>query len=381
MSKRMFGTARRLPSGRWQARYRDGSGRRVTAPQTFPTKGDAGRFLAGMEADMARGAYLDPRAGRITVGSWAESWLARPGKRGASTARDCQGLNAFLPAIGRTPVSALTPAQVQTAVDARSRVAAPATVARDFSALRACLNAAVDADMILRSPARKVALPRVQAPDRPELTPGDLARLIDEVPDSYRTLVLVGAVLGLRWGEAIGLRVRDVDFLRRTITVAQTVEELAGHLRIVSEGKSRAALRTMAIPPFLVDALAGHLADHRRGQGLENLVFVGPKGGILRRRFGERILAPAVARAGLPSSVTFHALRHVAVTAMADAGVPFNVTRGRAGHATAKLTMELYAHRGDAGDKQAAALLEGHFAGAFSAGWGTGGARTGCGDA
>ena len=52
-SKRQFGAIRRLTSGRWQARYRDGGGRMVTAPQTFATKGDAGRFLATVEADLA----------------------------------------------------------------------------------------------------------------------------------------------------------------------------------------------------------------------------------------------------------------------------------------------------------------------------------------
>lgn len=55
MSKRrQFGKIRRLPSGRWQARYRDGSGQEVAAPYTFTTKADAGRFLARVQADMDR---------------------------------------------------------------------------------------------------------------------------------------------------------------------------------------------------------------------------------------------------------------------------------------------------------------------------------------
>ena len=55
-----------------------------------------------------------------------------------------------------------------------------------------------------------------------------------EVPEHYQALVLVGAVLGLRWGEAVGLRVRDVDFMRHTVTIAQTVEELSGCLLYTS---------------------------------------------------------------------------------------------------------------------------------------------------
>lgn len=59
--KRQFGTVRRLPSGRWQARYRDGSGQMFSAPSTFPTKTDAARFVAVVEADIARRLYIDPR--------------------------------------------------------------------------------------------------------------------------------------------------------------------------------------------------------------------------------------------------------------------------------------------------------------------------------
>jgi integrase len=86
---------------------------------------------------------------------------------------------------------------------------------------------------------------------------------VKEVPEHYRALVLVGAVLGLRWGEAVGLRVRDVDFMRHTVTIAQTVEELSGHMRIVPEAKTRSSLRTLAVPVFLMDELTRHLQQHR----------------------------------------------------------------------------------------------------------------------
>jgi hypothetical protein len=58
---RSFGTARRLPSGRWQVRYYDQAGIRHTAPRTFPSKADANRYLAQVEADLLRGAWTDPR--------------------------------------------------------------------------------------------------------------------------------------------------------------------------------------------------------------------------------------------------------------------------------------------------------------------------------
>lgn len=363
MTRRQFGRIRRLPSGRWQARYPMGDGRLRAAPRTFATKGDASRYLSTVETDIARGQYLDPRAGQVTFAQWADQWLGRPGKRANSVVRDRQALQVFMAELGPRPLSSITPMHVQAVVDARSRTAAPATVARDFSALRAVFNAAVDADVIGRSPARNVALPRPLHTRRVTLTPGDLQRLAAEVPGHYRVLVLVAGVLGLRWGETIGLRVRDVDFLRRTVTVAQVVEETAGHLTIVPEAKSVAGLRTLSAPRFLIEELAQHLAVYRSeiGDDLDALMFVGPRGGTLRRRFGERVFAPAVARAGLDKSLTFHGLRHAAITAMVEVGIHPRVMQGRAGHATSKLTMELYAHVPESADREAADALDRYY--------------------
>jgi integrase len=198
------------------------------------------------------------------------------------------------------------------------------------------------------------------------IDPKQLRRLVDELPEHYQTLVLTAGVLGLAWEEVVALRVRDVDFMRRTVTVAQTVEELAGHLRIVPEGKRKARLRTMAAPAFVVDAIARHLASAKGDDAHdpEALIFRGPRGGILRRRFGERILRPAAARAGL-SGLTFHGLRHAATSSLVDVGVHPRVMATRIGHGTVRTTMEVYARASDNADQEAAKLLQERFASAF----------------
>lgn len=363
-ARRRFGRVRKLPSGRWQARYPDASGQDVTGPVTFTTKGEAARWLVAIEADLARGRHLAPGAGRVTLGAWADRWLARPGKRANSVARDRQGLAAFLPSLGGRPLSSITPFDVQEVVDARGRSVAPATLARDVAALRAVLNAAVHADLIDRSPARKVALPRVRPPDRALLDPAQLVCLADEVPARYRALILVGGVLGLRWGEAIGLRRCDIDLARGTVTVAQVVEEIAGSVRVVpGEAKTAGSLRTLAAPAFLLEVLAAHLDSFPSDADGDprSLVFVGPRGGILRRRFAERTFRPATRRAGLDPTLTFHSLRHIAMTSLVDEKVHPRVMQSRAGHASSRLTMELYAHVTDSADQDAADALEHRF--------------------
>lgn len=100
------------------------------------------------------------------------------------------------------------------------------------------------------------------------------------------------------------------------------------------EATTSSSLRTLAAPPFLIDVLAQHLAGHRAEDrdDPESLVFVGPQGGVLRRRFAERTFAPAVLKAGLDPSLTFHGLRHSAITAMVEAGVHPRVMQGRPCH-------------------------------------------------
>ena len=119
----------------------------------------------------------------------------------------------------------------------------------------------------------------------------------------------------------------------------------------------------MSAPAFLIDELVEHLATHRRAavDNPDALVFVGPRGGILRRRFGERTFASAVARVGLDQSLTFHGLRHAAITTMVEIGVHPRVMQGRAGHATSKLTMELYAHVPESVDRRAAEAFDRHY--------------------
>ena len=108
MSRRDFGSVRKLPSGRWQARFRDRSGVMHTAPNTFASKGDATRYLAGVRADLDRGAYFDPHAGSETVADYAATWLDNRRVRGRALAPRTRELyrsqldNHILPVLGGT---------------------------------------------------------------------------------------------------------------------------------------------------------------------------------------------------------------------------------------------------------------------------------------
>src|SRR5579875_1123317 len=123
--------------------------------------------------------------------------------------------------------------------------------------------------------------------------------------------------------------------------------------------RPRAAPRGVpsGVPSLLIDELAGHLAAHLSGAAPEDLVFTSPGGG-LRRYLAERVFNPAVERAGLDQALTFHGLRRVAASLMVEQGEHARVIQGRLGHATARLSMELYAHVPEAADRDVATNLD-----------------------
>lgn len=362
MSRRSFGTIRKLGSGRFQVRYRNTLGRLVPGPRTSATKAEAQRWLATAEADQLRGTFVDQRSLRMTFDEWVEEWLAaKPGQRAATLARDRAAIRTHLsPAIGQLALPAITPTHIRSIVVAMQQAGlSPKSVRTYVGTLQAIFASAVDSDLLTRSPVRprSLGLQAVRKPDRPTLTADELLRLAGAVPARYQALVLLAGTVGLRWGECVGLRVGDIDFLRRCIRVKQTVEEVSGHVRVVAATKSEAGKRSFALPAFLFDELAAHLATHRQGFTSEDLVFLDPKGGILRRSFEARVFKPAVEAAGLSENLTFHGLRHVATTLMIANNEHPKVIQHRLGHADAAMSLGVYGHVPDDLDQDVAGRL------------------------
>lgn len=354
--------ARRTKGGtRYDVRLRDPAGQPYK--RTFRTKREAETFQAQQRADRSRGLWLDPRQGEMNFGRWADEWLAGDArKRPRTRARDAEVIRVHLaPTLGTRPLASITPLDVRRLVASWAERYQPTTTRRHYAVLRAILAAAVEADLLGRSPCRKVKLPAVE-PHEPRLvTPEELAHLAEVLGADYGPMAYVGAVLGLRWGECAGLRVGRLDLLRSKLTVAETLGEVNGAV-VVSEPKSRAGLRTLAVPERLVSMLSEHLA--RRGLSAADadaFVFVSPDGGPLRyANWRSRVWRPAVVAAGL-ESLTFHALRHAATTAMLTSGVDLRTAQVRLGHSDPRLTLGTYAHATPDSDQDAAERVGAHF--------------------
>lgn len=240
------GSVRKKPSGRWEARYRDAANKMHA--RTFTTKGEAQHFLNSVLVQLQRGEWTNPNDGRLTLREWGEDWLAVPGKRASTASRDrCVLEKHWLAPLGDRRLSSLTPTDVQAVVKTMTANLAPKTVATNYGVFRACINAAVDGDRIARSPCRGVRLPgaNAEADEIRFLERAELDRLADSMPPDLRAMIYVAGVLGLRWSEVVGLRVSRIDFLKRTVSVVETIAEVDGKLS-VAPVKTKASRRTLA---------------------------------------------------------------------------------------------------------------------------------------
>lgn len=170
--RRRFGAVRKLPSGRFQARYKGPDDAEHTAPQTFASKTDAEIWLTRKEAEIHAQEWADPDAGKILFRDYAASWLAERTLR-PKTAQLYEGvlrLHIF-PALGHRPLSEITSRHVrQWHTKLVNDGPGASTVAKAYRLVRGILNTAVEDDLIKKNPCR-IKNAGVERPvERPVLT-------------------------------------------------------------------------------------------------------------------------------------------------------------------------------------------------------------------
>jgi len=203
--------------------------------------------------------------------------------------------------------------------------------------LSGILADAVKSRRLSANPAKGVEyLPRKTGKRRVYLSADDVYRLADE-SGQHRTLVLVLAYCGVRWGEAVALRVRDVEFLRRRLSVSENAVQLSVN-HAVGPTKGRKA-RSVPVPAFVLDELSMQCGGKAPG----DLVFPGPDGGYLPRPKSSGGWFAAGVRRAEVQKITPHDLRHTCASLAVSAGVNVLALQRMLGHTSAKVTLDTYA--------------------------------------
>jgi integrase len=348
-SRRRFGRVRRLPSGRYQARYRGPDGVDRPAPVTFATKTDAERWLARVEVQIDDDHWRDPDLGRVSFAEFAAAWIKeRPGLRPNTV----QVYNYVLarhiePFFGNRAVADIREAHVRRwRGELLDSGVSAASVAKAYRLMKAIMNTAVDDGIVPRNPCRIRGASQDRSPERPVLSVGEVVALAEAVPARYRALILLATFGSLRWGELAALRRCDVDAIHGTVRVERSLTELPGGGYLFGPPKSAAGKRVVVVPAVIRPALADHIATHTASQS-DALVFTSPTGAPLRDgNFRRRIWRPALAQAGL-AATHFHDLRHTGNTLTATAGASLRELMDRMGHSSPRAAL-IYLHGSDA---------------------------------
>jgi integrase len=214
-------------------------------------------------------------------------------------------------------------------------------VAKAYRVLRAILYTAVDDELIRRNPCRIRGAGEDSAPERPVLTIAEVYAVADAIEPRYRALVLLGTFASMRLGELAALRRAAVNLEAGMVTVSRSLAELRDGRLVTKKPKSVAGVRRVALPEVVVPDLRWHL-DRFAEPGPQGLVFVGPRGGPLRRHGFRKRWVRALADAGV-QPVHFHDLRHTGNTLAAATGASTRELMVRMGHSNSRAAL-IYQH-------------------------------------
>ncbi|NMM16181.1 MAG: tyrosine-type recombinase/integrase [Cellulomonas sp.] len=324
--RRSSGAIRRLPSGRWQARYTGPDGAMRTIG-TFAAKAEADQALAHEVSMMARGGWRDPRLGEQPLGEWFRGWIATRTDIAESThALYEQVLATWIDApipvtttsgrpraihLGIRTLASLTPAVVRewnhavttestrrvterwersTKHDTRVKAAIRAWAAASgaplaatgqtaatqaYRLLHAGMAQAVADELIAANPCAIRGAGQRDAHDRTDrrtVSLEEMWALADGMPERYRASVILAVCGGLRAGELFTLQRKHIDLAAGVVRVEQSLARRRTGQGWFSAPKTRAGKRAVVLPKIAIAALREHMTRFTP-PGREVLIF------------------------------------------------------------------------------------------------------------
>lgn len=342
----------------YRVRWREPDGR--ARAKTFPRKVDANRFAATISADIVRGQYFDPDAGKISFEDYATKWLAaQTFDEGTHEAVELRlRLHAY-PVLGPKLLSDIKPSTIQTWLRGLSGLASTYRQVI-FANVSTVFTAAVDDSLIQKNPCKAPSV-RKPKPEPRKMTPWSskqVALVRDALPDRYQLVTHLGAGLGLRQGEIFGLSPDDIDLDKGEIEIVRQVKLRGGNKQLFGLPKGRKT-RRVPLPDSVLDAINEHMTHYPprkvtlpwdRLDGPERtfalLLTTRERGALNRNYFNTHLWRPALEAAGIEVTREngTHALRHFYASTLLDAGESIKALSEYLGHADPGFTLRTYTH-------------------------------------
>lgn len=368
--KRGFGSIRKLPSGRYQARYTGPDGALHKAPSTFAAKIDAEAWLTDRRREIDRGLWnaADDAPEVPLFRVYADDWLrtrrvaGRPLKM--VTRQHYRRIldNHLIPEFGNDRLDMIASERVRR-WHADLLPDTPTMRAHVYALLRSILNSAIEADYLDSNPAKiRGAGAAKRASYTTPATPKELATIAEVIdPPALRLIVLLAGWCGFRFGELIELKRSDVKVTDGEPAMAvvsikrAAVYDKDRRIYVSTSPKSDAGVRDVWAPPHIVGDILDHL-DNYTGPKASDRLFRHPEnGGYLTPQRLYRSYNAAREVAGRPD-LRFHDLRHTGATRTAEAGGTLAELQARLGHSTVNAAMR-YQHASAVRDQELAVRL------------------------
>lgn len=356
--RRRFGNIRKLPSGKFQARYEGPDGLVRPAPYTFDAWDDADDWLALKKAEIRGGEWRDPDTGAVNFEKYALKWIEeRPIEPTTDELyRRLLRLH-ILPTFGDFDLDEIDAPEVRSWRAKRLKATGATTVAKSYRLLKAIMQTAFEDDeLIPRNPCRIKGAGKESAPERPIASVAQVDAMADAMGPRWRLLVFFAAYCSLRPEEQAELRREDVDVEARSLSITQASPELTTGRRVTGDPKSEAGKRTVFYPEFLDADVQRHLEFYVE-ESQDSLLFVGERGGAFRRSTFGRKWRKARTAVGLPGHFHFYDLRHTGNTLATQAGATLKDVMVRAGQSTEKAAL-IYQHSTDEQQRRVAEQLD-----------------------
>jgi len=387
---RSTGHIRQRTPGSWELRYTLGtdaaSGARRTATTTVRgNRRAAEKELRRLLRTLDTGEHVDPS--RMTVRQWLATWLATVREEVAPKSHERYGeivQNFLVPTLGNLPLVKLTPSHIQEAYntwavggrrDGRLGGLSARTRRHIHRILRSALARAVEQQLLARNPADVLArhLPKVERREMVTLTAKQAAQLLDAIK-AKRVYwpVLIALATGMRRGEILALRWKNIDLDRGVARIVESIEQTKTSLRFKAPKTEKA--RAVTLPSFVVEELcrlkrqqAQELLALGVRQSGETLAFSRPDGDPMPPRSLTHEFAKVAGRVKDVPRVRFHDLRHSHATQLLSAGVHPKVAQERLGHSSISTTLDIYSHVSETMQEDAAVKLDTAFRSAINA--------------
>ena len=362
----MKGSIRQRSKGTWEIFYDMGAdpitGRRRQKSQTVKgTKRDAQRILREVLLSVEQGSYVKPN--KITLGEWLSQWL-----------KDYVSMNTtdrtqesyryiveghLIPSVGKVILADLQPQHIQSyyaeklsngRADGEGGLSARSVVYH-HRILSKALNYAVKMGMVVRNVANLVEPPRVKKVTMNTLSTEEVTRFLEAAKETdYYVFFATLLYTGLRRGELLALRWRNLDLIKGNLTVVETAYKLGNGDYIIKEPKTAHSRRSVTLSTSLIELFRAYRIDQellriQLGVSLnaDDFVFIRPDGSPLNPSAVSLAFRRITHKAGL-KDIRIHDLRHTHATLMLQAGVNPKVVSERLGHASISITLDIYSH-------------------------------------